>query len=131
MFDYLGMTALLAVAAVGVWLALRARRARHRVVKCVGLVLSSLIALVGSLATGVALVGFYRLNDPPSLPKVTDIKVAGTPDQVARGARFSVKATSSAVNSDPSVNLTPGRRRNSHVVSSTGRHESARPGVSC
>ncbi len=90
MFDYLGMTALLALAAVGVWLALRARRARYRVVKWVGLVLSGLLALVGSLATGVALVGFYRLNDPPSLPKVTDIKVAGTPDQVARGARFSV-----------------------------------------
>jgi mono/diheme cytochrome c family protein len=57
-------------------------------VKWAGLVLSSLVALAGTVALGVTLVGFYRINFPPSRPTVTDMKVAGTPDQVARGARF-------------------------------------------
>ena len=90
MFDILGVTALFSLATLGTWLALRARRARNRVAKWVGLVLSSLFTLACSLVIGVALVGFYRLNFPPHRPTATDIKVAGTPDQVARGARFGV-----------------------------------------
>ncbi len=44
MFDFLGVTVLVFLAALGIWLALRARRAQHRVGKWVGLVLSSLLA---------------------------------------------------------------------------------------
>jgi mono/diheme cytochrome c family protein len=90
MFDILGVTALLSVATLGTWLALRARRAKNRVVKWVGLALSSVLTLACTLVTGVALVGFYKLNFPPRRPAVTDVKVAVTPGQVARGARFSV-----------------------------------------
>ncbi len=90
MFDILGVTALLALATLGAWLAIRAGRAQNRALKWVGLVLSSLLTLACTLVIGVALVGFYRINFPPHRPTVADIKVAGTPDQVARGARFSV-----------------------------------------
>jgi mono/diheme cytochrome c family protein len=88
MFDSPGVTALLALAVLATWLARRARRADNRVVKWVGLLLSSLLALACTLVIGVALVGFYRINFPRHRPAVADIRVAGTPDQVARGARF-------------------------------------------
>jgi mono/diheme cytochrome c family protein len=88
MFDILGVTILVLIATLGAWLALRARRARNRLVKWTGLVLSSLLTLACTVAVGVTLVGFYRINFPPYRRTVTDIKVAGSPDQVARGARF-------------------------------------------
>jgi mono/diheme cytochrome c family protein len=87
-FDSLGVTALVALAVVATWLATRAWRANHRVVKWVGLALSSLLALACVLVIGVALVGFYKINFPRHRPTVADMKVAGTPDQVARGAKF-------------------------------------------
>lgn len=88
MFDILGVTTLALLATLGAWLALRARRAQNRVVKWAGLVLSSLVALACTVAVSVTLVGFYRINFPPNRRAVTDIKIAGTPNQVARGARF-------------------------------------------
>jgi hypothetical protein len=47
------------------------------------------------------------------------------------GMRLMLKATSSAVKSLPSWNLTPGRSLNSQVVSSIGAQDSARPGRFC
>jgi mono/diheme cytochrome c family protein len=88
MFDFPGVTALFSLAALATWLALRARRAQNQVGKWVGLILSSLLATIATLAFGIALVGFYRINFPPHSPAVMDLKVAGTPEQVARGARF-------------------------------------------
>ena len=88
MFDFLGVTVLVSLAALGTWLATRAKRAQNRVAKWVGLVLSSLLATIATLAVGVALIGFGKLNFPPHQPAVTDLKVAGSPEQVARGARF-------------------------------------------
>jgi mono/diheme cytochrome c family protein len=57
-------------------------------VRWAGLVLSSLLALVFIALVGITLVGFYRINFPPYRRTVSDIRIAGTPDQVARGARF-------------------------------------------
>ncbi len=88
MFDIVGVIALIALAALATWLIIRARRANNRVVKWTGLVLSSLFAVVFTLAIFLVLVGFYKINFPHSRPTVTDIRVARTPDQVARGARF-------------------------------------------
>jgi cytochrome c553 len=51
-------------------------------------VASILFAVIFSLAICLVLVGFYKINFPPSRPPVADIRVARTPDQVARGARF-------------------------------------------
>jgi mono/diheme cytochrome c family protein len=90
MFDILGVSALLALAAFFTWLAMRARRANHPVVKWAGLVPSSLLTLVCIVLIGVALLGFTRINFPSRRPPVADIKVAGTPEQLARGARFAV-----------------------------------------
>jgi mono/diheme cytochrome c family protein len=89
-FDTLGVIALLALVALWIWLARRARRARNRVVKWVGLVLSTVLAAACTLATGVALVGFYKINFPRYKPAVVDVKIAATPEQVARGARFAL-----------------------------------------
>jgi mono/diheme cytochrome c family protein len=88
MFDTLGVVALLLLVALGTWLALRSRRARNRAVKWVGLVLSSLLTVAFSLLVGVVLLGFYRINFPPRRPPVTDVTVARTPEQVARGAKL-------------------------------------------
>jgi mono/diheme cytochrome c family protein len=87
MFDFLGVTALVLLALLGTWVALRARRAQNRVVKWTGLILSTLVTLACTAAVGIALAGFYRINFPP-YRRATDIRVAGTPDQIARGARF-------------------------------------------
>ena len=75
MFDSLGVTALLVLAVFATWLAMRARRANNRVVRWVGLVPSSLLALACTLAIGVALAGFYRINFPRHRPTVADIRV--------------------------------------------------------
>ena len=90
MFDILGVAALLALAAFFTWLAMRARRSNHPVVKWAGLVPSSLLTLACILFMGIALVGFYKINFPPRRPTVADVRVAGSPEQLARGARFAV-----------------------------------------
>ena len=88
MFDILGEAALLLLATLGTWLAVRAWRAQGRVARWAGLLLSSLVALLCTVAMGVTLVGFYRINFPPYRHAVPATKVTGTPDQIARGARF-------------------------------------------
>jgi mono/diheme cytochrome c family protein len=88
MFDILGVIVLLLLAALGSWLALRAARAQSRVVKWIGLPLSALVALAGAVLLVVALAGIYKVNFPPNKGTASGIKVAGTPEQVARGARF-------------------------------------------
>lgn len=88
MFDFLGIAILVLLATLGAWLISRARRTQNRALKWAGLVLSSLLTLVCTVAVGVALVGFYRINVPPYQQAATNVEVAGTPDQVARGARF-------------------------------------------
>jgi mono/diheme cytochrome c family protein len=40
------------------------------------------------VALAVTLIGFYRINFPPYQRADPDIKVAGSPEQIARGARF-------------------------------------------
>ena len=70
------------------WLAVRALRARNRVLSSVGLVLSSLVALSCILVIGLAFVGFYKINFPSNRATATNVRVAGTLEQVARGARF-------------------------------------------
>ncbi len=88
MFDYFGVTTLLILAASGTWLALRAKRAQRPAIKWVGLVVSSVVALACTVALGVTLAGYYRINFPSNRQAAADIRIAGTPDQIARGARF-------------------------------------------
>lgn len=88
MFDTIGVIILLLFAALGTWLAVRSRRAKNRVVKWVGLVLSSVVTAVLVLAVGVVLVGFYRVNYPRYHSLAADVKVTATPEQLVRGEKF-------------------------------------------
>ena len=88
MFDIVGVAALLIAVVLTVWLVTRARRAGNAIVKWVGLVLSSLFALVIGVATVLTLVGYYRINFPAGRPPVPDVRVAATPERLARGERF-------------------------------------------
>ena len=88
MFDILGVLILVLLAAVFGWLAARARRARHPGMKWGGLLVSGLLAFVFAAAVLVAGIGFYRLNVAPHRNPVADVRVASTPDLVARGERF-------------------------------------------
>jgi mono/diheme cytochrome c family protein len=87
-FDFFGVALLLLLTVLGIWLARRSRRAEPPVVKWTGVVLSSLVALIGSVAVVLTVIGFYRINVPSTRGAVPQIKVAGTPEQIARGARF-------------------------------------------
>jgi cytochrome c553 len=69
------------------WLTRRAWRSRHPVVKWGGAALGGLLTLIPAALLALALVGFYKLNQPHDNP-VTDVHVAGTPAQVARGAKL-------------------------------------------
>ena len=87
MLDIGGLLILAALATLGAWLITLARRAKHRAVKWIGLVLSSVVTLAFTLAICVVLFGYYKLNFPHA-PAVLDVKVAGTPEQLARGEKF-------------------------------------------
>jgi len=88
MFDILGVMALVLLIAGFTWLAFRARRAKRTLVKWGGLGLAGLLAAACSVALVVALAGFYKLSHTPYHYTVSEIKVAGTPEQLARGAKF-------------------------------------------
>jgi mono/diheme cytochrome c family protein len=66
------------------WLATRAWRARRAWVKWPGAILAGLLTLVFAAVTVVAVLGFVKLEARHANP-VADIKVAGTPEQIARG----------------------------------------------
>ncbi len=90
MFDTFGVAALLLLIALGGWLFTRSRRAHNRVVKWIGVTLSSVLTAVLTLALIVVLVGFYKINFPSRRPAATDVTVVATPQQLARGAKFAV-----------------------------------------
>lgn len=86
-FNYVWLALSAAVAFVLAWLAVRAFRARNRLVKWAGGVVASLIA---ALVCGICVVvgtGLYRVqarNAP-----VPQLEIAGTPEQLARGKAIS------------------------------------------
>lgn len=66
------------------WLVTRAWRAKRWFVKWPGVVLSGLLTLILALVSILAASGLYQFYAPRGSP-VTELKVAGTPDQIARG----------------------------------------------
>jgi cytochrome c553 len=66
------------------WLALRAWRLKSPLWKWVGGILSTLLTLVFTLVSVVALVGLVKYYRPRSAP-ISDITVSGTPEQIQRG----------------------------------------------
>jgi mono/diheme cytochrome c family protein len=89
MFDILGVTVLVMLAALFGWVAMRARRAKNKIIRWTGLVLAGLLTVVFTAGLVVALVGFYRLNIPPYHYPVAAVTIAATPEQLARGERLS------------------------------------------
>ena len=83
--NVISVLALVALAAFFGWLATRAWRSRSAIVRWPGLVLSGLLSLILVAVTLVALLGFYRLGVAPYRYTVSDVAVAMTPEQVARG----------------------------------------------
>src|SRR6476646_6693369 len=88
MFDILGVTVLVVLAALFGWLAMRARRVQHRIAKWAGLSLAGLLTVIFTVGLVVALVGFYKLNFPPYRYPVAAVTIAASPEQLARGERL-------------------------------------------
>lgn len=87
MFDFVGALVLIVLVVLFGWLALRAWGSKRALLKWVGVVLAGLLTLVLALVLVVVLIGFYKLNAPHNNP-VANIKVAGTPEQLARGGKL-------------------------------------------
>lgn len=66
------------------WLVARAWRSERWYVKWPGAVVTGLLTLIFALVTVLAADGLYQFYVPRGTP-VTELKVAGTPEQVARG----------------------------------------------
>jgi len=85
--NIISMLVLVALVVLFAWLVKRAWGSKHWFVKWPGVVLSGLLTLVLAAATGMAGIGFYKLSAPQSNP-TPDVKVAGTPEQIARGQKL-------------------------------------------
>lgn len=79
---------LIGLAALFGWLSSRAWRAKKAWIKWPGGILSGLLGLLFIAVTAVVLLGYYKLNTAPAVYTVSDVKVAMTQDQIARGERL-------------------------------------------
>src|SRR5258708_7847962 len=89
MVDFVGLAVVLILALVMAWLVSRAWGSKNAILKWAGVVLGGLLTLIFALVFIGAVLGTLKLNrnynaDHP----VADLKVAGTPDQIARGAKL-------------------------------------------
>lgn len=87
MFDILGVAVVVLLAGLFGFLALKAWGVKNAVVKWAGVILSGLLAVVCVAVLGLALNGFYKLNQQQP-NQAADLKVAGTPEQIARGQKL-------------------------------------------
>ena len=87
MFDIAGVLILVGLIAIFSFLTLRARKARNRWLKWIGTLLAGLLALIPAALLVLALIGYAKLNAHFDNP-VADVKVSGTPDQIARGEKL-------------------------------------------
>jgi mono/diheme cytochrome c family protein len=87
MLDLLAAAVLIVIATQFAWSSLRAWRAKNRFMKWGGTSLAALLSAAAALSSGAVLVGLYELH-ARSAP-VSDLKVAGTPEQIERGRAIS------------------------------------------
>jgi mono/diheme cytochrome c family protein len=87
MFDIAGITVLVILIGVFGFLTLRAWNAKNRWLKWIGMLLSGLLTLIPTVLLILALIGFYQLNERFDNP-VVEIRVTGTPAQIARGEKL-------------------------------------------
>lgn len=86
MIDFVGLLILLALVVLFGWLVTRAWRARNGIVKWAGTIIAGLLTLLFAFVLVMALVGTSKLTAKHDNP-VQDVKVAMTPEQIARGER--------------------------------------------
>jgi mono/diheme cytochrome c family protein len=99
--------AIVAVAAVLGRLAFRMWRAKTRVVKWGGGIVGSLLTLVVALVSVLMLVGLVKAYAPRNAP-VPDLKVAGSPEQIARGQHLANSFCASCHSTTNELPLTGG-----------------------
>jgi cytochrome c553 len=87
MFDIPGVLILVVLAALFGFLATRAWRLKNAMLKWGGTILAVLLTVISAAVLLLALVGFYKLNQHYA-NAVVEVKVAGTPAQIARGQRL-------------------------------------------
>ena len=87
MLDLLPVVMLIILAALLVWSSRRAWRAKNGFVKWGGTGLAALLSAAAVLVSGIMLIGLYDVH-ARSAPAL-DLKVAGTPEQIARGRAIS------------------------------------------
>jgi mono/diheme cytochrome c family protein len=85
--NIIGILILIGLVVLFGWLTKRSWGSGHRILKWPALVLSALATLLLATITIVAAVGVAKTGVPVNYP-VADLKVASTPDQIARGERF-------------------------------------------
>jgi mono/diheme cytochrome c family protein len=86
-FDYVGVAILIILLVLLAFLTWRSWRARNKLVKWAGSIVGGLLTLAIAVVTGAALYGFAQLNQTYNNP-VANVKVAATPDQLARGQKL-------------------------------------------
>ena len=89
------------------WLAFRARRATNTVVKWGGTIGSGLFAVVLTLISVLMLVGMVKAYSPRSAP-IPAVKIAGTPEQIARGQHLANSFCASCHSTTNELPLTGG-----------------------
>lgn len=88
MVDVVGLLVIVVLAALFIFLVTRALRARNGFLKWGGTVLFGLLSLIALAALVLAGIGSYKLSVPKySYGPVSDVKVAGTPEQIEQGRR--------------------------------------------
>lgn len=87
MFDFVGVGILVAILLLFGFLTWRAWRARNGIVKWLGTIVAGLLMLAVAVMTGAALYGYSMLNRTHTNP-VQEVKVAGSPEQIARGGKL-------------------------------------------
>src|SRR6476659_2105611 len=82
--NWIALIVLLVLTLLCIWLARRAWRARRAFVKWPGVILAGLFAALFALIIGMSLYGLVQAYAPRG-GAVPALKVAGTPEQIARG----------------------------------------------
>jgi mono/diheme cytochrome c family protein len=87
MFDITGIFILIVLIVLFGFLATRAWNVERRWLKWIGTILSGLLTFIPAVLLILALIGFYKLNQRFDNP-VSEIQVARTPAQIARGEKL-------------------------------------------
>jgi mono/diheme cytochrome c family protein len=111
LMNWIFILLLLAAAVLFGWLAVRSARSTGQpVLKWAGAVLAGLVALVLLIVGGVAARGAIIFSSPrnASLYPVTELQVAGTPEQIARGEHLATTTCAACHNAQGQLPLSGG-----------------------